>query len=73
MILLKVWRRRAKCAWDLRLLKKTLGTKSVPEEVLFRPAGACSLLTLHPRLTPWAAFLRRFAAQVRHVRAVRHA
>src|ERR1035437_5513518 len=28
----------------------------------FRPFGACSIPTCHPRLTPWAAFLRRFAA-----------
>ena len=31
-------------------------------ELLFRPAGAC-LFPLSPRLTPWAAFLRRFAAR----------
>src|ERR1019366_3909445 len=29
---------------------------------LFRPVGACSGSTFHPRLAPWAAFLRRFAA-----------
>ena len=28
----------------------------------FRPAGACTFLTSHPRLAPWAVFLRRFAA-----------
>jgi hypothetical protein len=29
---------------------------------IFRPAGARSIHTSYPRLTPWAAFLRRFAA-----------
>ena len=29
---------------------------------IFRPFGACIAATLHPRLAPWAAFLRRSAA-----------
>jgi len=28
----------------------------------FRPFGASSLRACHPRLSPWAAFFRRFAA-----------
>ena len=28
----------------------------------FRPAGATSFFCFHPWLAPWAAFLRRFAA-----------
>src|ERR1017187_10858296 len=35
--------------------------KSV-SQLLFRPFGAWSIPTGHPRLAPWAAFLRRFAA-----------
>jgi len=31
--------------------------------VSFAPFGACSNATLHPRLTPWAAFFRRLAAR----------
>src|SRR6266849_7516425 len=42
-------------------------TRAVPTEsvsqLLFRPAGACSRSTSYPRLMPWAAFLRRLAAQ----------
>ncbi len=30
--------------------------------ILFRPSGASSSSTAYPRLAPWAAFLRRFAA-----------
>jgi hypothetical protein len=33
-----------------------------PRSCLCRPFGACRFLHDHPRLTPWAAFLRRFAA-----------
>src|SRR6185295_19668783 len=29
---------------------------------LFRPDGARDVAALHPRLTPWAAFFRRYAA-----------
>src|SRR6266849_1554391 len=42
-------------------------TRAVPTEsvsqLLFRPAGACSCSTSYPQLAPWAAFLRRLAAQ----------
>src|ERR1035437_2799384 len=34
--------------------------------LLFRPSGAYSTITAHPMLTPWAAFLRRFAAKSRN-------
>jgi len=30
----------------------------------FRPFGASSLRACHPRLSPWAAFFRRFAAGI---------
>ena len=30
--------------------------------LIFRPAGAYSFSAVHPRLAPWAAFCRRFAA-----------
>ncbi len=33
------------------------------KEVFFRPVGALSFPHSYPRLTPWAAFLRRFAAK----------
>jgi hypothetical protein len=36
--------------------------KKGARELGFRPSGACSFATSHPRLAPWAAFLRRFAA-----------
>jgi hypothetical protein len=32
-------------------------------ENIFRPAGACLFSPLSPRLAPWAAFYRRFAAE----------
>jgi len=31
-------------------------------QLFFRSSGARSFSTFHPRLAPWAAFLRRFAA-----------
>ena len=31
-------------------------------QLFFRAAGACRFPTFFPRLVPWAAFLRRFAA-----------
>jgi hypothetical protein len=31
---------------------------------IFRPAGAWLFSTFYPRLAPWAAFCRRFAAAV---------
>src|SRR2546430_15817568 len=35
-----------------------------PGQFVFRPAGgSLSIFHAFPRLTPWAAFLRRFAAQ----------
>jgi len=49
-----------KDAW----VSSALGTElSVLKELLFRPAGACFVSGFYPRLTPWAAFLRRFAAK----------
>jgi hypothetical protein len=30
---------------------------------LFRPFGACPRFAFYPRLAPWAAFCRRFAAK----------
>ncbi len=32
-------------------------------EPFFRPPGACLFPTSYPRLAPWAAFWRRFAAK----------
>jgi len=47
----------------------TFGAASVTQQLLtslcerlFRPFGALSVLTFCPRLAPWAAFFRRFAA-----------
>jgi len=34
----------------------------VLSQLIFRPAGARSFPAVHPRLAPWAAFCRRFAA-----------
>jgi len=42
----------------------TVGHSSI-WELLFRPDGACSSATFHPRFAPWAAFFRRFAAATR--------
>src|SRR5437764_5157517 len=42
------------------------GARSVRENSSFAPAGAGLFPPLHPRLTAWAAFFRRFAATTRH-------
>src|SRR5437773_7100088 len=37
-------------------------TRNIFGTSLFRPSGACVVSALYPRLAPWAAFFRRFAA-----------
>jgi hypothetical protein len=40
--------------------------ESAREEPVFRPLGLCLFCSpLFPRLAPWAAFLRRYAAKAR--------
>jgi len=41
--------------------------RAIFEVWLFRPFGAGSISTFHPRLAPWAAFFRRFAAHKRYL------
>jgi hypothetical protein len=57
----------ALCAWELFgiLLKLDVGKEQDREttsQSVFRPAGAQRFPISHPRLSPWAALLRRFAA-----------
>src|SRR6266700_8000036 len=40
------------------------GASATVSQLLFRTFGACSSTTFYPRLAPWAAFLRRFAARI---------
>jgi hypothetical protein len=42
---------------------KGLLKQAIARGSLFRPFGACFSPSLHPRLTPWALFLLRFAAE----------
>src|SRR5438128_6818200 len=48
----------------LAFLKKNgiARTRNMFGTSLFRPSGACVVSALYPRLAPWAAFFRRFAA-----------
>ena len=39
------------------------GLKSLRENYSFAPLGLAYVPLAHPRLAPWAAFLRRFAAE----------
>jgi hypothetical protein len=50
--------------WGTRHPARASRSSSKGGWVFFRPAGAFSRSTLHPRLTPWAAFFRRFAAKI---------
>jgi hypothetical protein len=53
-------------AWKLDSLIRSgaviAALKCVPENWSFAPLGLMRLAHFYPRLTPWAAFLRRFAA-----------
>jgi hypothetical protein len=53
-------------AWKLDSLIRSgaviAALKCVPENWSFAPLGLMRLAPFYPRLTPWAAFLRRFAA-----------
>ena len=40
-----------------------LSEQSIHNQLLFRPSGALLHSAHHPRLAPWAVFLRRFAAK----------
>ena len=53
------------------MLQERRGGESVGETVLFAPLGLVRLRPLHPRLTPWAAFFRRFAAGLRGIAVLR--
>src|SRR5438270_12985493 len=44
------------------MLQEVRGRKNEREKGSFAPPGLVRLWLLHPRLTPWAAFFRRFAA-----------
>src|SRR5207237_4110780 len=46
------------------LPSRSRGAEETVSQLLFRTFGACSSTTFYPRLAPWAAFLRRFAARI---------
>ncbi|HXR16825.1 MAG TPA: glycosyltransferase family 39 protein [Terriglobales bacterium] len=56
--------------WDLigTVLRGNVREEETVPGAIFRPDGAQQLPTSYPRLAPWAAFLRRFAAPADAVR-----
>ncbi len=46
------------------LFQDLRGADETVSQLLFRTFGACPSTTFYPRLAPWAALLRRFAARI---------
>ena len=50
--------------WGIRVLPWKSGPLETVSQPPFRTFDACAFTTFYPRLAPWAALLRRFAARI---------